>query len=300
MKLKNKKIIGVFIMILAFLVTGCGSERDRREEVSLVEEIESEQEEKQEPEQKPEQEQKQEQESTKEISAVVFIGLKGSAMTLYDDGTADYYWNGGESIEEGNTWVAKDNVITVHLPSLNCDIKGTVEKNNSFVMFKSESITWDDELFFGAGSVQKRPTVEEYDQWIQGVQEAYQNEIQKAKDLAENDASEKAEETQGSENVVTESSDESGNVDSDDIRPEFKEAMDSYEAFYDEYCDLLKQYAQNPSDLALLSKYADMMQKVVEVDEKFKAWDEKEMTTAEQKYYIEVTARITQKLLEVN
>lgn len=290
MKLKNKKIIGVFLIILAFSITGCGKERDQREEISLAEEQEMEQEQAE--------EQNTEQEDVKEISGVVFVGLKGSAMTLYDDGTADYYWFGGENITEDNTWMAKDNVVTVHLPSLFCDIKGTIENNNSFVMFQSDSTTWDDEVFYKLSSIQKRPTVEEYDQWIQGVQKAYQNEVKKTQDLAENDALEETEETQGSEDIVTESSNESENVDSDNIRPEFKEAMDSYEAFYDEYCDLIKKYTQDPSDITLITKYADMMQKVVEVDEKFKAWDEKDMTTAEQKYYIEVSVRIEQKLLE--
>lgn len=295
MKLQNKKVIGVFLIILAFSVTGCGNERDQREEdISLLEEQKPEQEQ----EEDQESELKSEQEDAQEISGAVFVGFKGSAMTLYDDGTADYYWIGGENIAEDNTWTSKDNVITVHLPSLYCYIKGTVEKNNSFVMFRSDSSTWDDELFFGAGSIQKRPTVEEYDKWIEEVQDAYQKEVQKAQDLAENDTSEEVEETQESEDAISESSNESEIVNSDEIRPEFKEAMDSYEAFYDEYCDLLKQYSQDPSDFTLLTKYADMMQKVGEVDEKFKAWDEKDMTTAEQKYYIEVSARITQKLLE--
>lgn len=295
MKLKNKKIIGVFLIVLAFSATGCGNEGDQREEVTLVQEQKSEQ--KQEDEQESGQESKQG--DSKEISGVVFVGLKGSAMTLYDDGTADYYWIEGENIAEDNTWAAKDNVISVHLPSLYCDIKGTIYKNNSFVTFQSDSITWDDEVFYKLRSIQKKPTVEEYNQWIQGVQEAYQNEMQKAQDLAENDASEEAEETH-EENTVSESSSKSETVDSDEIRSEFKEAMDSYEAFYDEYCDLLKQYTQNPSDSALLTKYFDMMAKVIEMDEKFKAWDEKDMTTAEQKYYIEVSARIAQKLLESN
>lgn len=296
MKLKNKKIIGVFLIVLAFSATGCGNERDQREdEISLVEEQEPEQE--QEEKQKSEQESKQE--DAKEISGVVFVGLKGSAMTLYDDGTADYYWIEGENIAEDNTWVAKDNVISVHLPSLYCDIKGTIDKNNSFVTFQSDSITWDDEVFYKLRNTQKKPTVEEYNQWIQGVQEAYQNEVQKTQNIADNDALEEVEETQGLEDAVAESSNESGNVDSDNIRPEFKEAMDSYEAFYDEYCDLIKKYTQDPSDFTLLTKYTDMLGKVTEMDEKFKAWDEKDMTTAEQKYYVEVSARIAQKTLDV-
>ena len=84
----------------------------------------------------------------------------------------------------------------------------------------------------------------------------------------------------------------------DEIRPEFKAAMDSYEAFCDEYCDFMKKYAENPTDLALLAKYADMMTKYSEMNKNFEAWDESEMSEAELKYYLEVLSRVTQKLAD--
>lgn len=84
----------------------------------------------------------------------------------------------------------------------------------------------------------------------------------------------------------------------DGMRPEFKEAMDSYEAFYDEYCDLLKKYKENPTDTSLLSEYADMMQTLVDMDEKFKAWEDNDLNSEELKYYIEVSSRISKKLLD--
>lgn len=83
-----------------------------------------------------------------------------------------------------------------------------------------------------------------------------------------------------------------------DIDPEFKEAMDSYEAFYDEYCDFMKKYKENPTDLKLLAKYSEMVTKLAEMNEKFEAWDKDEMNEAELKYYLEVNARVTQKLAE--
>lgn len=85
----------------------------------------------------------------------------------------------------------------------------------------------------------------------------------------------------------------------DGMRPEFKAAMDSYEAFYDEYCDFMKAYADNPTDLGLLADYADMMSKAADMSEKFDAWNEDEMNDAELKYYLEVSNRVAQKLLEV-
>lgn len=83
------------------------------------------------------------------------------------------------------------------------------------------------------------------------------------------------------------------------LRPEFKAAMDSYEAFYNEYCDFMKAYMANPADLGLLTKYADFASKTAEMDETFANWNENEMNNEELQYYLEVNNRVAQKLLEV-
>ena len=87
-------------------------------------------------------------------------------------------------------------------------------------------------------------------------------------------------------------------VDTEEMRPEFKEAMDSYEAFYDEYCEFMKKYNANPTDTELISSYGDIMTEMVEMTEKFEAWEENDLNTAELKYYIEVNNRVAQKLVE--
>lgn len=98
----------------------------------------------------------------------------------------------------------------------------------------------------------------------------------------------------------TENDDSNINVELvDGMRPEFKEAMDSYEAFYDEYCDFMKKYMANPTDLTLLSGYADMLTRLSDMDEKFKTWEGEDLNDAELKYYLDVINRINQKLLEV-
>lgn len=85
----------------------------------------------------------------------------------------------------------------------------------------------------------------------------------------------------------------------DSIRPDFKAAMDSYEAFYNEYYDFMKKYMENPTDLTLLGEYADMMSKSTEMSQSFEAWNEADMNDAELSYYLEVSNRVAQKLLEV-
>ena len=83
------------------------------------------------------------------------------------------------------------------------------------------------------------------------------------------------------------------------IRPEFKEAMDTYEAFYDEYCELMKKYKENPTDWTILTKYLDMISKIEEVNEAFNAWDSSDLSTEELKYYLDVAARIQKKLVDL-
>lgn len=85
----------------------------------------------------------------------------------------------------------------------------------------------------------------------------------------------------------------------DGMRPEFKEAMDSYEAFYNEYCEVLLKYKENPTNMSILAKYMELMKKLVDMDKKFKAWRNGELNNTELKYYLEVSNRIAQKLVDI-
>lgn len=86
----------------------------------------------------------------------------------------------------------------------------------------------------------------------------------------------------------------------EEIRTDFKEAMDSYEAFYDKYCEFMKKYNANPTDIELISVYGDIMTEMVEMSEKFESWKEDDMNAEELKYYIEVNSRVAQKLAELS
>lgn len=83
-----------------------------------------------------------------------------------------------------------------------------------------------------------------------------------------------------------------------EIRPEFKELIDSYEAFFDEYCRFMKKYSENPNDLSLLNDYTNFLKQYAETMEKLETLDSQEMNDAERKYYTEAMLRINQKLME--
>lgn len=83
------------------------------------------------------------------------------------------------------------------------------------------------------------------------------------------------------------------------IRPEFKDMMDSYEAFFDEYCEFMKKYNESDDVTSMLADYTDYMTKYVEFMGKLDEVDEDELSTEEALYYAEVSARISKKILEV-
>ena len=114
----------------------------------------------------------------------------------------------------------------------------------------------------------------------------------------ETEAESEAAET-GMEQTEEASASETPAADPAGIRPEFQQAMDSYEAFFDEYCAFMQKYAESDgSDLTLLADYASFMSQYSEMAADFEAWGEEELTDAETMYYLEVQTRINQKLLE--
>lgn len=82
------------------------------------------------------------------------------------------------------------------------------------------------------------------------------------------------------------------------IRPEFKEALDSYEEFFDEYCSFMKKYKENPTDLGLLMEYTDFLTKYTDAMKKMSALNDGSLNNEELKYYLQVTNRINEKLLD--
>ena len=92
---------------------------------------------------------------------------------------------------------------------------------------------------------------------------------------------------------------EAESADASGLRPEFKEAMDAYEAFYDEYCEFMKEYQENPTNIALLTKYTQMLSQLTEMNASFEKWNSGDLNSEELKYYTEVNARVLQKMADI-
>lgn len=82
------------------------------------------------------------------------------------------------------------------------------------------------------------------------------------------------------------------------IRPKFKEAMDSLEAFFDEYIDLLEKLERSPEDAALLQEYAELLVQYEVSMRKLEMIEDIEMSDAEAAYYAMVVLRIDEKLFK--
>lgn len=81
------------------------------------------------------------------------------------------------------------------------------------------------------------------------------------------------------------------------VTPELKEFLDSYEAFMDGYIAFMASYQNAEDPLTMLGEYAEVMQDYADFMEKVNAYDTAEMSVADTAYYLEVSSRVTQKLL---
>ena len=91
---------------------------------------------------------------------------------------------------------------------------------------------------------------------------------------------------------------------SGEVTPEFKEMMDSYEAFMNQYCDFMVKYTNATSSgdsttlLAMTADYASLVQQELDWASKIDGVDETTLSPADDAYYLEVQGRVLKKLGE--
>ena len=105
----------------------------------------------------------------------------------------------------------------------------------------------------------------------------------------------KEKETAASQETQPQGKEQTGGVD-----PDLKAFLDSYEEFVNQYVEFMKKYNSDPDNMvSMLGEYGEMMQKYATFAEKIEKYDSNSMSTEDYKYYIEVTTRCSQKMLEV-
>lgn len=81
---------------------------------------------------------------------------------------------------------------------------------------------------------------------------------------------------------------------------EFKQAMDSYERFMDEYVAFMLKFKSDRTNAQMIKDYSTYMTKYAEAMSDFEKWDGKDLNKEEAKYYVEVQTRVTQKLMNAS
>ena len=67
----------------------------------------------------------------------------------------------------------------------------------------------------------------------------------------------------------------------------------------DQYVEFMQTYAESDNTEELLAEYSKMMKQYAKFVEEADPYKEDEMSTADLSYYLDVTNRINQKLLEI-
>lgn len=87
-----------------------------------------------------------------------------------------------------------------------------------------------------------------------------------------------------------------------DVNPDLKAALDHYEQLMNDYCDFMEKYKNaDSSDLAsMLDDYTKTLKEYSEAMDELNAIDTNSLSTADMEYYLDVTNRVSKRLLEVS
>lgn len=113
---------------------------------------------------------------------------------------------------------------------------------------------------------------------------------------ANKNAAKKANNNKNEEMINNDQSDDIADSSSSD----FRETMDSYEAFMDEYISFMETYKNSGSTVDMIDDYNDMLNQYNEFSQKIDNIDEESLSDEDYDYYIEVTSRVSSKLLKAS
>ena len=118
------------------------------------------------------------------------------------------------------------------------------------------------------------------------------------KELEEKNVEEQASEnTENEDDFQKVSSEENSN--NGQVNADLKAFLDEYEDFMEEYVEFMVKY-QNSTDVsAMLSDYSEMMEKYADYTKAIQQYNQDEMSPADAAYLLEITTRVSQKLLEI-
>ena len=211
----------------------------------------------------------------------------------WDNAMSDYYdeWNDlyGDVYDQWDDAISKDDSIDYSTSSEAWSGAYSTHSDAWSAQYSLHSDTWSElygnhsavwsGLFSGETDIDKL------------IEEASKSTVSE-----DNSVGEKEESSEIADEVAKTDDDSESKLSDDLIRDDVKEAIDTYEAFVDEYCEFMKSY--DPSNLKSLSKYTDLMTKEIEMAKEFEDIEDKDLTDAEALYYSQVSVRCSGKMLE--
>ena len=88
-------------------------------------------------------------------------------------------------------------------------------------------------------------------------------------------------------------------TDNGGVSADFKQTMDDYESFMNQYCDFMEKYQSSDDTTSMLVDYAKMTASYTEWAAKWDAIDESTLSAADDAYYLEVQGRVAARLAQV-
>ncbi len=236
-----------------------------------------------------------------------YVGLHGSGLTLYPDGTADYYWKGYDHVDKSAKYTYENNRVTVTTNVIDYPFYADKKDGESTLNFKADSSSWLDEDFVKVSDQAKELSMEEWNDTIgkklnitivdnneqKVVEETPKTSAESSKDSEKKE--EEKEQEQAKEEKTEKKAESTGGVD-----PDLKAYLDSYEAFMDDYVKFMKKYQSGTGDtMSMLTEYTEMLGKYQDFATKIEAYDTSKMSDADYKYYMEVTTRVLNKMSSI-
>lgn len=102
------------------------------------------------------------------------------------------------------------------------------------------------------------------------------------------------------EEPIEEESAEETETTSGGVNPDLKATLDAYESFMDNYIAFMTSFNESNDTASMLTEYTSFMSEYARYMETIEKYDTSEMSNADTAYYLEVTGRVTQKLLNAS
>ena len=85
-----------------------------------------------------------------------------------------------------------------------------------------------------------------------------------------------------------------------DVSPDIKEFLDSYELFMDKYIECMEKVESDASTISLMTDYYDILAQYDDYVKKLDKLENSSLSETDYEYYIEVTSRVTKKMLKAS